>query len=132
MNNIFRVDRIKRRTIYAGWTAKNESKYKKIIITNSLGNSYIFYLFYNQYDPKKYQELGSKGNEKISTIGKYEFVSIDCPLSAGFSATSDLTGVLIVDDGMTCVVPNHNVKLAKIINWGDNTVAFKIFEYFPQ
>jgi 4-amino-4-deoxy-L-arabinose transferase-like glycosyltransferase len=113
---------------------KYEPKYKKIIVTNSLGNSYIYYLFYNQYDPKKYQESGSRGNENPSTIGKYEFVSVDCPLSTGFNATGPTKteqGVLYVDDGMVCVNPKKHAKLIKVINWGDNNPAFKLFEYSP-
>jgi hypothetical protein len=104
---------------------KYEDKYDKIVVTNSLGNSYMFYLFYNQYDPKKYQESGSKGNERTSTIGKYEFLSVDCPLSSE-------PHVLYVISGMTCSTPPNSYKQIEVINWGDNTSAFKLYEYTSQ
>jgi hypothetical protein len=101
-----------------------EPKYDKIVVTTTLGNSYMFYLFYNKYDPKKYQDSGSKGNNDTSTLDKYEFSGSDCPLKPEVK-------VLFVINGMNCIKPTEGYKLVKIINWGDKTPAFKLYEYTP-
>lgn len=55
-----------------------EDKYPKIFVENNknLFQSYMFYLFFNQYDPAKYQEIGgtiSGGYAQTHKIGKYFF-----------------------------------------------------------
>jgi len=62
--------------------AKNHNKYEKIIISNqgSLYQSYMFYLFYNKYDPKKYLEEGgtvSGGYAETHKFNKYIFRPIN-------------------------------------------------------
>lgn len=54
------------------------SKYTKIVISNqpSMDQSYMFFLFYLQYPPKKYQEESQKvsgGFRENHTFSKYEF-----------------------------------------------------------
>ncbi len=55
-----------------------EDKYPKIFVENNknLFQSYMFYLYFNQYDPEKYQEAGgtiSGGYAQTHQIGKYLF-----------------------------------------------------------
>lgn len=62
----------------------NEDLYYKVIFTNhnSLAQSYMFFLFYNKYDPKLYLREGgtvSGGYETEHKFGKYEFRKIDIP-----------------------------------------------------
>ncbi|MBI5123498.1 glycosyltransferase family 39 protein [Candidatus Roizmanbacteria bacterium] len=57
-------------------------KYKKIIFSGKLEQPYIFYLFYTQYDPVRYQKDGGSlgidfNNWSYQTIGKYEFKLLD-------------------------------------------------------
>jgi 4-amino-4-deoxy-L-arabinose transferase-like glycosyltransferase len=103
---------------------KDEPKYNKIIVTNSVGNSYMMYLFYNQYDPAAYQLSGSKGNDQSNRLGKYEFSWPDCPLGKE-------RNVLYVVNGMVCVNHKNYYKEVKVIHWADNTAAFKLYEYTP-
>jgi 4-amino-4-deoxy-L-arabinose transferase-like glycosyltransferase len=102
----------------------DEPHYNKIVVTNGLGNSYMMYLFYNKYDPAAYQLSGSKGNDQISRLGKYEFNWQNCPLGRE-------KNVLYVLNGMICVNHKTYYKEVKVINWADNTAAFKLYEYAP-
>lgn len=61
---------------------ENGKNYKKVIFTNHdrLAQSYMFFLFFNKYDPKIYQEQGgtaSGGYDKAHSFGKYEFRKLD-------------------------------------------------------
>ncbi|OGG08349.1 hypothetical protein A2154_01520 [Candidatus Gottesmanbacteria bacterium RBG_16_43_7] len=56
--------------------------YDRIIISNqdNLYQSYMFYLFVNKYDPRKYQlagGTGSGGYDQTHTLGKFQFRPID-------------------------------------------------------
>lgn len=62
----------------------NEKKYDQIIFSNhdQTAQSYMFFLFFSQYDPELYQRQGgtiSAGFEKSHQIGKYQFRHIDWP-----------------------------------------------------
>lgn len=64
------------------YVLENEDKYEKIIISNrnNLYQSYMFFLFFSQYDPVKYLKEGgtiSGGYAKTHKIGKYEFRPIE-------------------------------------------------------
>lgn len=57
---------------------ERESQYEHIVFsnTNSLYQSYMFFLFYSRYDPKMYQKEGgtySGGFAEAHKIGKFEF-----------------------------------------------------------
>lgn len=66
------------RSIYFGdghkqmleYVNRNESKYKTVYISGFYWRPYIYFLFWNTYDPALYQKSGS-----ISRIGKYYFSS---------------------------------------------------------
>ena len=56
----------------------NKTHYHSIVVSNqdNLFQSYMFYLFYSRYDPKKYQEMGgtvSGGFAATHTIGNITF-----------------------------------------------------------
>lgn len=54
----------------------NSTQYKKIVVSTDLEQPYIFFLFYSNYDPKKY--LAKEG----TLFNKYEFRKIDWPREA--------------------------------------------------
>lgn len=108
--------------------------YKKIIVSTSQSNTYMFYLFYNNYDPKKYQLSGSQGNNPGGHLDNLVFTPLVCPLSAGRNGEGKIIAeqnVLYVDDG-TCVTPKHDIHLVATIRWRDNSTAFKLIQYTPQ
>lgn len=106
-------------------------KYKKIVITKSESSPYIHLLFYNKYDPLKYQASGSPRDKDFSGFDKYYFLPYDCPLSAGKEGADEVNGelgVLYVNRG-SCVTPLHNTKVLGTIYWKDKSPAFKLLEY---
>ena len=60
---------------------KNKSKYEKIVVSSSLDQAYIFFLFYTGYDPARY--LASGGTKPLSdsevknTFDTYVFKNLD-------------------------------------------------------
>lgn len=106
--------------------------YKKIIMTTSESNMYIFLLFYNKYDPKTYQSITYNAikDNTYKNFDKYIFIHEDCPLYSGVDG-GDTTAagelhVLYVDRG-NCINPT-NARLLKIIKWGDKSPAFKLYD----
>ena len=60
----------------------HEDAYKQVVFSNktNLHQSYIFFLFYSEFDPVLYQKLGgtvSGGYDKTHEIGKFSFRPID-------------------------------------------------------
>lgn len=110
---------------------KLEENYHRVVMTKGQGAPYLFFLFYSQYDPQRYQEEGSPKDEPFRGFGKYIFHPQDCPLSAGKTGEEEVNGeegVLYVNKG-NCVTPLYNARLLKTIRWKDNSLAFKILEY---
>jgi hypothetical protein len=114
---------------------KQYPKFRQIIISKNVGSPYIYILFYEKYNPSKYQREGSPRDLDYSGFDKYLFVPKDCPLDARVDETGkDITkgekGILYVDAG-TCAVPLKKGKLLDTIKWKDGSVAFKLMEYLP-
>jgi len=59
------------------YTESVKDKYKKIVVSTRLEQSYMFYLFYLKYDPKKYLAQGGTKSggfaEEHNAFDKYEF-----------------------------------------------------------
>lgn len=109
-----------------------QGKYKKIVITKSLSSPYIYFLFYEKYDPKLYQKEGSPRDLDYTGFGKYYFTPEDCPLRTG-KTISDKglpieKNVLYVDKA-TCATNLTNVKVLKTIYWNDGNPAVRLMEY---
>ncbi len=58
---------------------RNEKKYKKIVVSTSLDQPYIFFLYYLHYDPQTYLTSGGtvsgKFDEERNAFDHYEFHS---------------------------------------------------------
>src|SRR3990172_10839382 len=72
---------------------KNYSQYNRIVFTDTLGQPYIFFLFYNRVDPRQLGSLmefvpspvGDVG--AVSRLGKIDFMRVDWPAQRGDSST---------------------------------------------
>lgn len=105
--------------------------YKKIVITKGVGSPYIYILFYNKYDPEKYQLQGSPRDLDYSGFDKYYFVPIDCPLTEEKTALNSLTpeeNVLYVEMDK-CKSELEGARLIDEVFWADGSRAFKIVDY---
>ena len=101
-------------------------QYKKVVISTTDSNTYIFLLFYNKYDPAKYQASGSLGNVPGKGFDNYIFDHQDCPLQTGIGggATAGKYDVLYIDRG-NCIT-GKDVKVLKMVRWADGVPAFKV------
>lgn len=111
-----------------------QNNYETIKIQQSFSQPYIYFLFYQKYDPAKYQkqvkfvESGFKGDvgyiEKLDNI---QFVPIDWSINRGDH------GALIIGDGVRIPMSDSNnqkeFKLIKDIYYLNNRdLAFRIIE----
>ncbi|MDO8621153.1 MAG: glycosyltransferase family 39 protein [Candidatus Levybacteria bacterium] len=107
-----------------------KSSYEKVIVTNRESAPTIFFLFYNKYNPKAFQEETKNTTmqdfDRIN-FGKFEFSQEECPLKV------DKNG-LIVGEKDTLYVNSGLCKSFTqarelgIITRGDNSVVFRILD----
>jgi hypothetical protein len=103
--------------------------YKKIVMTKSQSSPYIYILFYNKFNPEKYQSEGSPRDLDYTGFDKYYFVPSDCPLKE--ESDGNVTGeegVIYINKG-SCLTPERNARELVTIYWRDNSAAFKIVEF---
>ena len=103
--------------------------YQKAEITDSRGTAYIYFLFYNAYDPKVWQQQSQTaltdpdkfGFTSINYLDNLYFVGEKCP------AKIPQQGVLYV-----CTQENNPqlgfTQIGKAINFDDSEPAFVLFE----
>lgn len=95
------------------YITSNEYRYNKIIISNekNLSQSYMFYLFWNKYDPEYYLSQGgtkSGGFAVMHKIGKYEFRPIKWDKEQKFPNTLYVGNT---DDFPNGIGIGHTIKL---------------------
>ncbi len=105
-------------------------EYQKVVITNQLGQPYIFTLFYLQVDPRMYQSqaqlventLGDVG--QVTKFGKFEFRPIYVPAEMGVRPTLLVGGQTELTQQQLVGIPNL-VRLGEF-NYPNNTVGLKV------
>jgi 4-amino-4-deoxy-L-arabinose transferase-like glycosyltransferase len=92
---------------------------KKVFFANDIEQGYIFYLFYNQYDPQKYILNGGSNrvNSNCYAIDKAYF---------GTCKEMSKSGDLYVTSKEQS---SSNFKIIKTISYSDNKIAVWILEY---
>lgn len=111
---------------------KREQDYPSIVITNRETAPTIFFLFYETYDPAKFQQETSNtpGDDRDRTsFNKYVFTTEECPLrevtdDQGNKTVTGNRDVLYVNFGTCEDVPN--TKTVLIIRRGDGSAVFKL------
>lgn len=96
--------------------------YTQIVITKGNIVPYIYILFYQRYDPKKYQALGSPRDYDNTGFDKFFFVPENCPLQA-----SGKKKILYINRG-DCPVPAQHAKILDTVKWEDGSNAFILLE----
>lgn len=102
--------------------------YKKTVITTRETAPSIFFLYFGNYDPKKFLEEASGftlDSDKV-LFGKYEFTTEECPIKID-PTTGGMTGekgILYVNFA-TCKTPGGATELTSIKR-SDNTEVFRI------
>jgi 4-amino-4-deoxy-L-arabinose transferase-like glycosyltransferase len=110
---------------------KLSPQYSKIIITKTNNSPYIYFLFFDKYDPNLYQAQGSPRDLDYQGFSKYIFVPDECPLQE-VSKKNELKfgtkGVLYINKGI-CSYKEKHLALLKTIYWQDHNPAFRIMTY---
>jgi hypothetical protein len=73
----------------------NQSKYQNTYFSDFYGQPYIYYLFYSQYPPQKYQSQAKLTNSSIDT-GKVESIDNVKFSSPSYTAIKDQPSTLVV------------------------------------
>lgn len=95
---------------------------KKVIMTSEGANLIIFYLFFNKFDPAKFQALGSPRDKDGLEFDGVVYDKVDCP---SYTASRE-NNTIYVDRG-ECLV-STDYKNLKDIYRPDGTVVFRILE----
>ena len=100
-------------------------QYQRIVTTSYDDNQLIFYLFYTQFDPQVFQDLGSPRDKNFLTFQNLTYVYDHCPLKGDEKneAEGEL-GVLYVNIG-PCQLPKNAEKI-RSIRRTDDTEAFQL------
>lgn len=103
--------------------------YDKVLITDSRGTAYIYFLFYNQYDPDKWQ---AQSRQAITMSDKFGFSSINHLENLYF--IGETCPAKIPEDRVlyVCTEANHPksgfTQFKDTINFDDGQPAFVLFE----
>ncbi|MGB6838877.1 MAG: glycosyltransferase family 39 protein, partial [Microgenomates group bacterium] len=107
-----------------------QDKYEKIIFLQSYNQPYIFFLFYQKYDPLKYQPKAHLVDEGLDVglvdkLDNIKFEEFSWPYATGQK------GTLVIGDNIS--IPEYygeaNYTLLKEIRYPDNyKIAFRIVE----
>ncbi len=108
-------------------------KFDKALITDSRGTAYIYFLFYNQYDPAKWQ---LQSQEAITSADKFGFSSINHLGNLYF--IGETCPAKIPEDKVlyVCTEANHPksgfTQFKETINFDDGQPAFVLFAKNPD
>lgn len=108
----------------------NLSKYDRVEMTTQNNNNFIFYLYYTQFDPKKFQQLGSPREKDNLHFGKLVYLYASCPLEGNPGQNKiDKDKVLYVDKP-DCQLPKNAIVL-DTISTPDGAPSFKVVTLGP-
>lgn len=109
-----------------------QKKYKTIKVQQSYNQPYIYFLYYQKYDPTKYQKQASLIESSVGDVGQVgqldniEFTPIN------WSADKNNHGILLITDAVTVPeqdIDTGNVKVLKDIYYlNGRDLAFRILE----
>ena len=106
------------------YTESVKGKYPKICVTDKYDQPYILFLFYSQYDPRKFQDnhtLTFRDKFNFSTVRDYDKYHFE---SAPWDKVRNQHSALIVAAPED--IPDRGVDVIKTINFPNGLPAFKI------
>ncbi len=107
-----------------------QKKYKKVVMTTEGNNNFIFYLFYNAYDPALYQQKGSPKEINGLEFDKVVYYYQKCPLGVDSANPVSEDPEIIFVNKSDCKIP-VNTDVLKTINHPDGTPAYYILKVNP-
>lgn len=106
---------------------------KNIVMTSEGANLLIFYLFYNKFDPKEFQRIGSPRDKHMLRFDGLTYFKQDCPSYDIQSNINNIGSPMLVVDRGECLIAkgSKGIKILNSIKRPDGTIAFKILEIKP-
>jgi len=102
-------------------------KNKKVIMTTESNNNFIFYLFYNKFDPAEFQRRGSPKEKENLVFDNIKYTYHPCPLEGDpRKSTSAKEGFIYVNKP-DCKLPK-NAEILHEIHTPDGSQAFYILK----
>lgn len=110
-----------------------QEKYKEVKVQQSYSQPYIYFLFYQKYDPAKYQLQAKLKESTVGDVGQVEKLDNICFCAIDWSVDRGNVGNLVVGDDVRIplqeMTPAENFNLIKEIKYLDNVyTAFRIVE----
>jgi 4-amino-4-deoxy-L-arabinose transferase-like glycosyltransferase len=110
-----------------------QNNYKEIKVQQSYAQPYIYFLFYQKYDPAKYQEQAKLKESATGDVGQVEKLGNICFCAIDWSVDRGNVNNLVVGDAVRIPIqdmtPAENFNLLKEIKYLDNVeTAFRIVE----
>lgn len=100
-------------------------KNKKIIMTTESNNNFIFYLFYNKFDPAEFQRRGSPKEKENLVFDTIKYTYHPCPLEGNPKKSTSAKEGLIYVNKPNCKLPK-NAEILHEIRTPDGLPAFFI------
>jgi len=111
---------------------EGKSKYSKIIMTQKYGQPYIFYLFYNQYPPKNYQQQAYLKENPWGDVGKVERIDNIEFRNVYWPDDRNCQNCLFIDDELGLpekdISQTSEAKILREIKFLDGRIAYRIVE----
>ena len=112
--------------------SRKQSSYQKVIFAQSYNQPYIFFLFYQKYNPTVYQRNKSYVPSKLGDVGYVERLDNIEFRIVNWSGDKEMNNVLIVatptDVPLDEIRANPQTYSLEEINYIDNSLAFAVFE----
>ncbi len=110
---------------------KPTGDYNKIVISDTYGQPYIYYLFYSKYDPLKYQKQAhlEQNGPDVGTVRKIDNLEFRHIFWPGDRGTRNSLFIGPIEELPTQdIEPFKEFKILKQIDYLDNLPAFRIVE----
>jgi 4-amino-4-deoxy-L-arabinose transferase-like glycosyltransferase len=102
--------------------------YDKVIMTTSGDNHLIHYLFYQKFDPKLFQKLGSPKEHDGLVFQNIVYVHNPCPLEGNSKIKSNSQPETLFVNHANCSNIPQNAQIIKTILHPDGTPAFNVIK----
>lgn len=100
-------------------------KYNKVIMTTQSNNNFIFYLFYNKFDPKTFQDMGSPREKDGLIFKNIAYTYNSCPINGNPDESALGNRNIIFVNKIDCQLPK-NAEILNTIRTPDGIPFFNI------
>lgn len=102
-----------------------EEEYDEVVMTTEGNNNLIHHLFYLQFDPVEYGNLGYPREKDGLRIGKVLYTGNRCPLSERPGVYKRPEGNIVYVNTPSCTLP-MNAEILKVIRHPDGVPAYEV------